>query len=66
MDEDNMEELERIKPDNCRATVELLGEHDPQGEKIIRDPYYVRTFFIVKIRIIIQYKKKKLLRFILT
>lgn len=41
MDEDNMDELERKKPQGSKATIELLGKHDPQGELIIRDPYYV-------------------------
>ncbi|OXU28866.1 hypothetical protein TSAR_000396 [Trichomalopsis sarcophagae] len=40
MDEDNLEELERKKPQRCKATIELLGKHDPDGKLIIRDPYY--------------------------
>ncbi|XP_043472484.1 low molecular weight phosphotyrosine protein phosphatase 1-like [Leptopilina heterotoma] len=40
MDEENMEELERMKPKNAKAKLELLGKYDPEGEIIIRDPYY--------------------------
>jgi len=40
MDYENIEHLNNQKPENCRATVELLGSYDPSGEKIIRDPYY--------------------------
>lgn len=42
MDFDNMEDLNGMKPDGANAKVLLLGEFDPQGEKIIRDPYYDR------------------------
>lgn len=49
MDEDNIEELNRMKGHSeCRAKIELLGSYDPNGEIIIRDPYYVR-FFPIKI-----------------
>ncbi|KAF7990083.1 hypothetical protein HCN44_009026 [Aphidius gifuensis] len=40
MDEDNIEELNQMKPAGCRAKIELLGSYDPNGEIIIRDPYY--------------------------
>ncbi|XP_014474630.1 PREDICTED: low molecular weight phosphotyrosine protein phosphatase-like [Dinoponera quadriceps] len=40
MDNDNMIELNNLKPRACRAKVELLGSYDPSGEVIIRDPYY--------------------------
>lgn len=40
-----MEELERMKPKNAKAKLELLGKYDPEGEIIIRDPYYVRIYF---------------------
>ncbi|XP_014213226.1 low molecular weight phosphotyrosine protein phosphatase [Copidosoma floridanum] len=40
MDEDNIDELERKKPSGSKAEVELLGKYDPQGDVIIRDPYY--------------------------
>lgn len=48
MDEDNMEELDRIKPKEAKAKIELLGKYDPNGEIIIRDPYYVS----IKIRFV--------------
>lgn len=41
MDDDNISELNRLKPSGSKAKVELLGSYDPEGEKIIRDPYYV-------------------------
>lgn len=44
MDEDNMEDLKSMTPDNSKASVELLGDYDPQEVRIIRDPYYVSTF----------------------
>lgn len=40
MDHSNIKELKNMQPRNSRAKVELLGEYDPEGEKIIRDPYY--------------------------
>ena len=36
-------ELEEMKPKNCTAKLELLGKYDPEGELVIRDPYYVST-----------------------
>lgn len=39
-DYDNMQELEDLKTKDGTAKLLLLGEFDPQGEKIIRDPYY--------------------------
>jgi len=40
MDEDNMDELARLAPPGSTAQVALLGEYDPEGVRIIRDPYY--------------------------
>lgn len=37
-----MQELEDLKPSGGKAKLLLLGDYDPQGEKIIRDPYYDR------------------------
>lgn len=37
-----MDELNGMKPKNASAKVLLLGSFDPQGERIIRDPYYDR------------------------
>lgn len=42
MDEENMNELEELAPADARATLKLFGEYDPDGELIIRDPYYDR------------------------
>lgn len=41
MDNDNIQDLNGLKPTESRAKVELLGSYDPSGEVIIRDPYYV-------------------------
>lgn len=41
MDNDNIQDLNNLKPKECRAKVELLGSYDPNEEIIIRDPYYV-------------------------
>jgi low molecular weight phosphotyrosine protein phosphatase len=40
MDESNFRDLTNIKPKNATATLKLLGEFDPQGDRIIKDPYY--------------------------
>ena len=41
MDDDNIDDLKSMAPSQCKAKVELLGTYDPDGERIIRDPYYV-------------------------
>lgn len=46
MDEENMSELNKRAPKNKSAKILLLGTFDPEGDTIIRDPYYVRYFFI--------------------
>ncbi|KAI8072763.1 phosphotyrosine protein phosphatase I superfamily [Gongronella butleri] len=40
MDESNLEDLEWMKPKGSKAEVALFGDFDPQGERIIQDPYY--------------------------
>lgn len=40
MDDDNMSSLERKAPENSKAQLLLLGSFDPEGDRIIRDPYY--------------------------
>ncbi|XP_017888238.2 low molecular weight phosphotyrosine protein phosphatase-like, partial [Ceratina calcarata] len=45
MDNNNIQELNNMKPSNSTAKIELLGKYDPQGETIIRDPYYVCNSF---------------------
>lgn len=41
MDDENMSDLNRLAPKGSRAKLLLLGEFDPNKERIIRDPYYV-------------------------
>ena len=48
MDDSNISELKDLAPSNSTAKIELLGKYDPEGELIIRDPYYVslpRSYF---------------------
>lgn len=40
MDDDNMQELDEMNPSDGKAKLLLLGDFDPHGERIIRDPYY--------------------------
>lgn len=40
MDESNMRDLNDKKPSGSKSKLILLGSYDPQGERIIRDPYY--------------------------
>ncbi|XP_022906018.1 low molecular weight phosphotyrosine protein phosphatase-like [Onthophagus taurus] len=40
MDENNISSLKGDAPQNCKAKILLLGDFDPNGERIIRDPYY--------------------------
>ncbi|XP_073989192.1 low molecular weight phosphotyrosine protein phosphatase 1-like isoform X2 [Rhodnius prolixus] len=40
MDEENMASLKKMAPKDSKATTALLGTYDPEGEKIIEDPYY--------------------------
>ncbi|XP_046826008.1 uncharacterized protein LOC124427308 isoform X1 [Vespa crabro] len=40
MDVENIRELNKLKPQGSKAIIELLGKYDPEGETIIRDPYY--------------------------
>ncbi|XP_045468522.1 low molecular weight phosphotyrosine protein phosphatase-like isoform X1 [Harmonia axyridis] len=42
MDEENISDLKGManQNPNCKATIGLLGDYDPEGERIIRDPYY--------------------------
>ncbi|KAK7473628.1 hypothetical protein BaRGS_00035106 [Batillaria attramentaria] len=44
MDDDNMSDLEEVKPKGeCRAKLQMLGEWDPNMERIIVDPYWIGT-----------------------
>jgi low molecular weight phosphotyrosine protein phosphatase len=41
MDTENISDLKQRAPSNKTAQILLLGDFDPNGERIIRDPYYV-------------------------
>ncbi|CAG4977792.1 unnamed protein product [Parnassius apollo] len=40
MDESNMKDLNKRAPKGSKAKLLLFGDFDPQGDRIIRDPYY--------------------------
>lgn len=40
MDNYNIRDINRKKPANSKAVVQLLGDYHPNGSCIIRDPYY--------------------------
>ncbi|KAF7285903.1 hypothetical protein GWI33_009376 [Rhynchophorus ferrugineus] len=40
MDNNNITNLKDMQPKGSKANVLLLGDFDPEGDKIIRDPYY--------------------------
>lgn len=42
MDTENIVDLKGMAPANCSAKILLLGDFDPKGVRIIRDPYYDR------------------------
>lgn len=42
MDEENIDDLNGLRPSDGTAKVLLLGDFDPEGDRIIRDPYYDR------------------------
>lgn len=42
MDDENISDLNDLAPRDAKAKILLLGDFDPQGVRIIRDPYYVR------------------------
>lgn len=43
MDEDNISDLKERAPTGSKAKILLLGDFDPEWERIIRDPYYVSS-----------------------
>lgn len=49
MDEENIKDLNSRLPKGSSAKILLLGDFDPEGEKIIRDPYYVMSDFKVSL-----------------
>ncbi|KAJ3107806.1 hypothetical protein HDU97_003154 [Phlyctochytrium planicorne] len=40
MDESNIRNAESIRPRGSKAKLQLFGDYDPEGERIIKDPYY--------------------------
>lgn len=42
MDDENMSDLKDLNPKDGTAKLLLLGDFDPEGDRIIRDPYYDR------------------------
>ena len=40
MDDNNISDINNLKPKGSKAVVELLGKYDPKGQTIIEDPYY--------------------------
>ncbi|OWR53483.1 low molecular weight phosphotyrosine protein phosphatase-like [Danaus plexippus] len=40
MDDMNIKDLHELAPPGSRARILLLGDFDPDGERIIRDPYF--------------------------
>lgn len=40
MDQSNVNDINRKKPKGSKAEVLLLGSFDPEGDTIIKDPYY--------------------------
>jgi low molecular weight phosphotyrosine protein phosphatase len=40
MDDSNLSNAKRLADKNCKAQIALFGSFDPQGERIIADPYY--------------------------
>lgn len=44
MDNENISDLQERAPKDAKATILLLGDFDPEGERIIRDPYYVSLY----------------------
>ncbi|KAJ3203593.1 hypothetical protein HDU67_010103 [Dinochytrium kinnereticum] len=40
MDDSNLSNADRIRPKSAKAKLQLFGDYDPNGERIIEDPYY--------------------------
>lgn len=49
MDRLNIRDLNNLKPIDSHARIFLLGEFDPEGERIIHDPYFVSHLVFIKI-----------------
>lgn len=41
MDDENISDLKGLAPKDATAKILLLGDYDPENDRIIRDPYYV-------------------------
>lgn len=54
MDEDNISDLNSRSPKGSSAKILLLGDFDPEGDKIIRDPYYVMSKLKVNFNTILK------------
>lgn len=52
MDNSNILDLKERAPKNATAKILLLGDFDPKGDKIIRDPYYVSVLSIYNLRML--------------
>ncbi|XP_072015123.1 low molecular weight phosphotyrosine protein phosphatase-like isoform X2 [Amphiura filiformis] len=39
-DESNISDINSMKPAGCEAVIQLLGEFDPQKQRVIADSYY--------------------------
>lgn len=50
MDDENISELKELSPRDATAKILLLGDFDPEGDRIIRDPYYVSMGWDFSIR----------------
>ncbi|GAB6022312.1 Low molecular weight phosphotyrosine protein phosphatase 1 [Chamberlinius hualienensis] len=42
MDDNNIDDIERMAPKSHTAKIELLGKYDPENNLTVRDPYYDR------------------------
>lgn len=62
MDDDNISDLNSKSPKGSSAKVLLLGDFDPEGERIIRDPYYVNERFLQLHLVSVQFQNKILCR----
>jgi len=40
MDHENLRALNRMRPSSSSSVVKMFGEFDPDGDVVIRDPYY--------------------------
>lgn len=55
MDDENIEDLKERCPKDGTAKILLLGDFDPEGDRIIRDPYYVSQRRFVSLEMAISF-----------